>query len=121
MAILLFRLRGVPDDEAADVRQLLQDHGIDFYETTAGNWGISMPGIWLRDKSRLDDARQILATYQQQRQREAQADYELARARGERRNMFTMVVEAPLKVALLLAALLLILYLSIMPFMHFLG
>jgi multidrug efflux pump subunit AcrA (membrane-fusion protein) len=121
MAILLFRLRGVPDDEAADVRQLLQEHGIEFYETTAGNWGISMPGIWLRDKSRLDDARQLLAGYQQQRQSQARADYELARARGERRTVRMLIAEAPLRVALLLAALLLILYLSVMPFMHFLA
>ena len=39
MATLLFRLRHVPDDEADDVRALLEENGIDFYETTPGNWG----------------------------------------------------------------------------------
>lgn len=38
-AKILFRLSGVPDDEADDVRMLLTDNAIDFYETSAGNWG----------------------------------------------------------------------------------
>ena len=49
MPELLFKLRNVPDDEAEEVRQLLNDHEINFYETRAGGWGISMPGIWLPD------------------------------------------------------------------------
>ena len=48
MALLLFRLRNVPDDEADEVRHLLNENSIEFYETSAGNWGISMPAIWLR-------------------------------------------------------------------------
>ena len=42
MSKLLFRLRNVPDDEAEEVRQLLEEHGIETYETDAGNWGISL-------------------------------------------------------------------------------
>ena len=33
MRVLLFKLNGVPEDEADEVRALLADHGIDFYET----------------------------------------------------------------------------------------
>ena len=33
MPILLFRLNGVPDDEAEDIRALLHDNAIDYYET----------------------------------------------------------------------------------------
>jgi len=118
MAVLFFKLRNVPDDEAADVRQLLQDHGIEFYETTAGTWGISMPGIWLQDNNRQDEAQHLLDGYQQNRQREARAAYEEARAAGVQRTVLTLISEAPLKVALLLAALLFVLYISIMPFMR---
>ena len=39
MAKILFRLNGVSDDEANDVRELLSNNAIDFYETSPGNWG----------------------------------------------------------------------------------
>ncbi|MEE3087569.1 MAG: DUF6164 family protein, partial [Pseudomonadota bacterium] len=42
MAKLLFRMRDVPDDEAEEVRELLTQNKITFFETFAGNWGISM-------------------------------------------------------------------------------
>ncbi len=119
MAELLFKLRNVPDDEANDVRQLLHEHDISFYETRAGSWGISMPGIWLHDDSRLAEARKLLDTYQKKRQTEARAAHEQALARGEKRTVFTLAAESPLKVILLLAALLFVLYISIMPFMRF--
>ncbi|MDX8400016.1 MAG: DUF6164 family protein, partial [Gallionellaceae bacterium] len=67
---------------------------------------------------RLDEARRLLDVYQQKRQHAASATYEQARALGEQRTIFTLISEAPLKVALLLAALLFVLYISIMPFMR---
>jgi len=119
MGVLFFKLRHVPEDEAADVRRLLQEHDIGFYETTAGSWGISMPGIWLHDNSRQKEARRLLDAYQKTRQHEARAAYESVRARGEQRTALTLICEAPLRFILLLIALLFILYISIMPFMHF--
>ena len=44
MSALIFRLRNVPEDEAMQVRDLLDEHRIDWFETSAGNWGIGMPG-----------------------------------------------------------------------------
>ncbi len=67
MSLLLFSLRGVPDDEADEVRELLTEQAIDFYETPAGNWGVSMPALWLKDESELEKAHSLLNTYQQQR------------------------------------------------------
>ena len=32
MSVLLFRLRNVPEDEAEDVRELLNKNGFEFYE-----------------------------------------------------------------------------------------
>ena len=60
MAKIIFRLNGVPDDEARDVRELLANHAIDFYETSAGNWGVSMPAIWLKDDGQFEQARALL-------------------------------------------------------------
>ncbi|MFO7288296.1 MAG: DUF6164 family protein, partial [Gammaproteobacteria bacterium] len=48
MAKLLLNLRGVPDDEADEIRALLEEHGIAFYETPPSRWGVSAGGIWLR-------------------------------------------------------------------------
>jgi len=47
MSKILFRLNGVSDDEAEEVRELLASNNIDFYETSPGNWGVSMPAIGL--------------------------------------------------------------------------
>lgn len=83
MAVLFFSLRGVPDDEAGDVRQLLADHNIDFYETSAGNWGISMPAIWLYRRDDFDKARELFDAYQQQRALTQRALYEASKAQGQ--------------------------------------
>ena len=64
MAVLLFPLRNVPDDEAEEVRALLGTHGIDFYETPASAFGISAGAIWLRDEAQLQVARQLIDDYQ---------------------------------------------------------
>jgi len=47
MTTLLLNLRRVPDDEADEVRALLERHDIPFYETTPSLWGVSAGGIWL--------------------------------------------------------------------------
>ena len=116
MATLLFRLRHVPEDEAEEVRALLEDHDIDFYETSAGNWRISMPAIWIRNEDQLPLARQLLDQYQQSRYRNARAQYEQLRQSGEHRTLWKNFLEEPVKVALYLAAILVVLYLSLQAF-----
>jgi|UPI0003692824 hypothetical protein len=69
MAELLLRLRHVPDEEADSIRALLNDGGIDTYETTAGSWGLGVAAIWLRDDAQSKAAHAILDDYQAQRQR----------------------------------------------------
>ena len=71
MAKLLFNLRNVPADEADEVRALLQRHGVDWYETRPGPWGISAGGLWLRDAGAYPQARQLLDQYQQARREQA--------------------------------------------------
>ncbi|MBT8147925.1 MAG: hypothetical protein KJN90_13795 [Gammaproteobacteria bacterium] len=116
MATLLFRLRHVPEDEAEEVRALLEEHDIDFYETSAGNWRIAMPAIWLRNDDQLPLARQLLDQYQQVRYRNARAQYEELRQSGEHRTLWKNFIEQPVKVALYLGAVVLILYLSLQVF-----
>jgi len=117
ISVLLFKLRNVPDDEAEEVRALLSGHNIDFYETHAGSWGISMPGIWLRDETQLEKAKSLIDIYQKERQRKAIETYEHLRRKGEHRTVMDKVKEAPVQSIIYLIAALIILYLTIMPFM----
>ena len=75
MALLLFSLRHVPDDEADDIRDLLVENQLNFYETNAGNWGISMPAIWLSDDQQYAEARSLIDEYQEQRRILLQKEY----------------------------------------------
>ena len=77
MPILLFNLNGVPDDEAEEIRALLNSNGIDFYETPAGNWAASVPALWLNDESQRSQATLLIDQYQRER---------VIRARAELRN-----------------------------------
>jgi hypothetical protein len=118
MPVRLFSLRGVPDDEAEDVRALLTENNIDFYETSPGNWGISTPGIWLRDESQLHQARALIKGYQQERADEQRKIYEQLRQEGKQRTFLTVFVEDPLKIIAYIAIVGLILYFSTKPFLN---
>lgn len=116
LAKLLFRLRNVPDDEADEVRELLSQHHLSFYETTAGNWGISMPAIWLNKDTDFEAARLLLDQYQHNRAERMRSEYESARARGEAETQFQVLRREPLKTVSLMLVILVFLYLSTTAF-----
>jgi len=115
MSILLFKLRHVPEDEAEEVRELLRNHGIDFYETTAGTWGISLPALWLRDNSQLDVGKQLIDDYQKQRAQKARRLYVEQCRQGKQRTLWTMLRESPLQYLAAILAIVFMLYLSTVP------
>ncbi len=119
MATLLFRLRHVPDDEADEVRALLDEHGIDYYETEPGNWGISMPALWLRDETQFDHATALLSEYQQQRAHRMQQEYAALRERGEAPTLWTSLRAQPVRFVFYTGLSAAILYLSISSFFSF--
>jgi hypothetical protein len=114
MAVLIFKLRYVPDDEAHEVRELLSDNDIDFYETSAGILGISMPGLWLKNEAQLQKARQLIDEYQQRRQVKAREEYE----QGTARTFLDMFKEAPVRYISFILAIILICYLMIFAFFN---
>lgn len=119
MSKLLFRLRHVPEDEADEVRELLSQHGIEFYETGAGNWGISMPALWMHGESRFEEARALLEAYQQERAQRMREEYEELVKLGQADSMLTSFRHHPLRFiafSLLIAA---VLYLSVSSFFSF--
>jgi len=113
MAILLFSLRQVPDDEAADVREVLEENHINFYETNAGNWGISMPAIWLRDEQQHEQARQLINEYQEQRRIIIREEYARLKQSGEANTFLKNLWHYPLQSLVFIAAMALVLYLSV--------
>lgn len=112
-AKILFRLNGVPDDEADDVRLLLTDNNIDFYETSAGNWGVSMPAIWLKDADDYTRARSLLDEYQEARTVRMRAEYERLKREGKYKTVIDAVKEKPLLFLVNLLVAVLVVYLSV--------
>nr|WP_277816503.1 DUF6164 family protein [Mariprofundus sp. KV] len=115
----MFKLRDVPDDEAEDVRLLLGEHDISFYETHAGGFGIGTPAIWLHDDEKLDQARLLIDGYQSRRHAEKRAEYERLRAEGGQVTFFDRFRQHPVMVIVLLLFSLFILYVSLSPFLSF--
>lgn len=113
MAKLLFSLRNVPADEAEDVRELLEQHRIDYYETGAGNWGISMPALWLNNEEDYPVAVQLLDAYQQKRCLEQRALYQALKQAGKHRRIRDVFRERPLLFLLYVGFSAFILYISI--------
>jgi len=120
MPVLVFRLRNVPDDEAEEIRQLLSDNGVEYYETPAGNWGISMPSLWLNDENahQRDRAKALIDTYQEERAIRIRKEYDELKAQGKHRTMLDVVKEQPLELLFYTALAALVLYLSSLPFLY---
>jgi hypothetical protein len=113
MSTLLFRLTNVPEDEADEIRELLRSNGIDYYETSAGNWGISMPALWLIKDEDLFKARQLLEEYQHQRLITQHEKYLQLKKTGANISLLSSIKERPWRFIVYLGAILFILYVSI--------
>ena len=119
MAKLLFRMRDVPDDEAEEVRKLLAQNEIAFFETFAGNWGISMPGLWLVNEQQFDEARALLDDYQEARSTRVKSQFLRQREQGEIRTLWQSFRAEPVRISLYLGLAALVLFLSLRFFVSF--
>lgn len=115
MAKLLLNLRHVPDDEADDVRALLDAARIDYYETRPGPFGISAGGIWIRDDGDFPAAKSQMARYQHERADRARAEREQALRDGTAETFLDVVRAQPVRVVLVLVAIALLLGLMALP------
>ena len=118
MSVLLFSLRNVPDDEADAIRALLRAHDIEFFETSAGNWGISAPGIWLKDTTRQERAKALLEEFQQSWTKVQKEKFRQLAQNGEINTVFDRLKQNPLQVIIYIAITLFILYVSTKPFIN---
>ncbi len=111
MAILLFSLRGVPDDEAFEIKDLLDTHNVVYYETSAGNWGISMPALWLKNEEQLKSAQKLLNEYHNQRAITQREIYLTLKKEQKNKGIFNAFIENPIKFFIYIAAIAFIIYL----------
>lgn len=114
----LMNLRHVPDDEADEIRALLEDHEVPYYETPPSRWGISMGGFWVHDEQEAARARALLEDYANQRQQAQRQAYQERLAAGEHRGLWSMLRHRPVRTLLALAAILIIAGFSLLPFLH---
>ena len=113
MAVKIFDLRHVPDEEAEAVRGLLRDAGIACYETPPGGWGISAGAIWLQQDQDRDRARALIDQYQRELAARVHADM------TPPQTMLDAFRENPLRFIAYLGIALFVLYLSTKPFIDF--
>lgn len=117
MAKIFFRLRNVPDDEADEVRQLLDDHSIPWFETSAGRWGISFPAIWLKEDRDNKRARELLDACQHARVQKVRIEEAERRQRGEHSTVASQFVQRPVRTVLAIVFIAVVIYFSISPFL----
>lgn len=115
MSKLLLNLRNVPDDEADDVRAMLDANRIAFYETRPSRWGISSGGIWVTEDADIVEAKRLMAIYQQERQARVRAEYEAARRAGTAETFWTVLRAEPARVVLTVLGIVFMLALVALP------
>lgn len=115
MSKLLLNLRHVPDDEADEVRAMLAEYHIAYYETPPSFWGISAGGIYVKEDAAFDRAKGLMAKYQSQRQAKARLEYEAAVRDGRADTFQSQLRSEPARVVLTLIAIVLLIGLMAVP------
>lgn len=121
MAILLFKLSNVPEDEANEVRQLLEDGKFDIYETSAGRWRSGVAAIWLANPAQLEPARAALTAYQNERASRVREHYEQLKNQGQAPGVREIAARDPISFVGYLLAVAVIIGLMLIPFIGFLS
>lgn len=117
MAKLIFKLKSVSYDEADDIKNLLTENKIDFYESPAGNWEISMHALWLNDEAQYTQAKRLIDEYQVKRSQRIRLETQQKIDQGEYETFIQRLFNKPIQLFITLAIIIFILYFSIMPFL----
>ena len=112
-------LGGVPEDEADDIRELLENGNINYYEVPASFLGVSPASIWLQDCDQFPEAKALIDSYQFERAGHARSEYENLKSRGEHKTLLDSIKDHPLRLLATLIAMAAVLYLSLSPFLYF--
>lgn len=118
MARLLFRLANVPESEAEDIRQLLEENQILFYQTEAGRWQLGVDAIWVTDEDTYVAARELINQYQQGLQRDIneQIENQQYQSLGFWQGIYYGFKERPGAMLITVISILIVLMFVLMPF-----
>jgi hypothetical protein len=119
MSKLLFSLRGVPEDEAIEIRSLLNESELEYYETSSGNWGVSMPALWVVNNEDFEEAQNLLNEYHQNRAVSHRKLYERLKKEGKHLGVKDVFLLKPFRFMVYIAGVTFILYLSIRMLFEF--
>lgn len=119
MSKLLFKMRYVPEDEAQEVRELLEQNDIEYFETSGGNWGISVPALWAKQDEQFAKARELIDDYQLKRSELIREEFETSRQRGETKTMWHSFQEEPFRFTLYIGLITIVLFFSLRFFLSF--
>jgi hypothetical protein len=104
MSKLLLNLRHVPDDEADEIRALLDAQHIAFFETRPSRWGVSAGSIWITDDDAVPAAMQMMDDYQAQRLSRVRSELAVEQREGRAPTAWKVMREDPRRVVLALLA-----------------
>jgi hypothetical protein len=119
MPVKIFSLKNVPDDELEEIRELLTEHKVDYYETPGGNWGVSMPAIWINDDNQSEQVKLLIDQYQQSRSARVREEYNKLKREGKHQTFIEKVVSDPIRSIIYILIALGLIYFSTKPFMTF--
>jgi hypothetical protein len=121
VATRLMSLRNVPADELEEIHALMERHDIGVYETEAGTWGTTLPGLWLHDDTRFTEARALLDAYAVERQARARQELAALKAAGKARTFMDIARENPVRFVLYLVLAGATAWFSLVPFISLAG
>ncbi|OEY66175.1 DUF6164 family protein [Marinobacter sp. X15-166B] len=113
----LMNLRHVPEDEAEEIRALLHEHQVPFYETPPSRWGISMGGFWVHDDEQARRARALLVRYQEQRVAQQRELYAQELAAGRIAGFWRRLRHRPVSTLAVCLAILVMVLVTLLPFL----
>lgn len=116
MAKLLFKLAQVPDDEASEIRALLDEHHIHYYETDAGFFRVGLDAIWLAESAQEEQARELIRAYQAERCVRQQENYAQLVEAGQVPNVWQNFRAQPIRFVALVVAIIFVAALMVVPF-----
>lgn len=116
MARLLFKLAQVPDDEAQEIRTLLDEHQISYYETDAGFFRVGLDAIWLADGTQEERARALISQYQAERVVRQQQNYAQLVEAGQVPGVWQHFCAQPIRFIASIIAIIFVAGLTLAPF-----
>lgn len=119
MSKIVFRLKDVPEEEADAVRELLTRKDIEFFETDAGRWGISIGAIWVKDDDDFGIARELIEEFQAEYRKGVQKQFEQDKKEGRVASFWQLLGQYPLQVMAYVILIIIVLAFTLLPMFSF--